>query len=75
MSAPTARDPWTVTLAWTPGQNSGRVSILDGRSPVSAIIGQVQAAVPVAEVAAEYGCTVQDVAVLLRLVDELRDAS
>jgi len=70
MTAPTAKAPWTVTLCWTPGQNNGRVSILDGRAPVAAIVGLLRAGEQHAEVAAEFGCTVEAVEVLHRLADE-----
>lgn len=69
---PTAVSPWTVTLAWTPGQNFGRVSVMPRRSPVFAILGRVRAGEPVSEVADDYDVTVEEVQVLRHLADDIR---
>lgn len=68
---PTARNPWTVTLCWTPDQNFGAVSVHPGRSPVTAIIGRVRAGEPLTDVADDYGVSVPEVQVLMRLADDL----
>lgn len=70
MTAPTAREPWTVTLCWTPTQNYGQVSLLDGRAPVAAVIGLLRAGTTIADIAAEFGCPVEAVEVLAQLDDE-----
>lgn len=61
---PTARHPYKVTLCWTPDQNSGRVSVFPSRSPVRAIWGRLAAGEDPDLVAADYGCTPIEVAVL-----------
>jgi crossover junction endodeoxyribonuclease RusA len=38
VTEPTAAQPWTVTPAWTPDQNHGRVSVGDGRVPAFAVV-------------------------------------
>lgn len=73
MSAPTARDPHTITLCWTPDQNFGRVSCLNGRAPLSAVLGLLWAGETRETVAAEYGLTAKEVEVLAVLADELLD--
>lgn len=73
MTAPTARDPWTLTLCWTPDQNFGAVAIYPGRAPATALVGLLRAGTPVDEVAAEFGISVGAVEVLSRLVDDLTD--
>lgn len=71
MFEPTARNPWTVTLCWTPEQNHGAVSVWPGRSPVHAIVAMASAGTPVVEVAAEYGVSVATVRVLCALAVDL----
>lgn len=65
----TAAAPWTVTLCWTPTQNGGQVSVLSGRAPLSAVLGQLHAGATPAAIAADYGLTVEEIAVLQRLPD------
>lgn len=72
MTAPTARDPWTVTLAWTPDQNHGAVAVFPSRSPLFAVLGALTAGDTPAGVAAEFGLTEQEATVLSYLVDDLR---
>lgn len=67
----TAADPHTVTLAWTDEQNSGQVSTLRGRVPVTAILDLLTAGEKVDAVAHEYGLTVAEVQVLDRLRADL----
>lgn len=71
--APTPAAPWTVTLAWTPGQNFGAVATLTGRAPLHAVLGLLHAGEPVDVVAAEHGLSREEVAVLDRLRHELGD--
>lgn len=68
MPDPTASAPWTVTLAWTPDQNFGAVSALNGRVALHAIFGLLYAGESHESVAAEYGLSGEEVAVL----DQLR---
>jgi crossover junction endodeoxyribonuclease RusA len=68
---PTAAQPWTVTLAWTPDQNSGRVSTLDRRVPLFAIARAVRAGDALDEIADDYDLTVQQVWVIVQLVSEV----
>lgn len=72
MTPPTAASPWTVTLAWTPNQNLGAVSVLNGRAPVFAILGLLQAGETPEIVADEFGITLEQIEVLRRLADEAR---
>lgn len=71
MTAPTARAPHTVTLCWTPEQNFGRVSCLNGRVPVSAVLGLLWAGEDHDAVAGEYGLSPEEVGVLAVLAREL----
>lgn len=73
MNPPTAAEPWTVTLAWTPDQNNGRVSIMPRRTPLMAIIDLIGASETRTAVAAEYDLTVTEVAVLDQLYEEFRE--
>lgn len=75
MSTPgsTPSSPWTVTLAWVPGQNFGAVSVMPGRAPVTAIVGRLRAGEPVGDVAADYAISVEEVEVLWRLAQDLRE--
>lgn len=75
VNAPTASAPWTVTLAWTPDQNFGRVSVMPRRAPVFAILGLLRAGEPAATVATEHGVTVQEVEVLRHLADDLEETT
>lgn len=68
---PSARNPWTVTLCWTPTQNHGAVSTLTARAPVTAIVGLLHAGVSIPQVAAEFGIPEQAVHVLHHLIDDL----
>lgn len=70
---PTAADPWTVTLCWTPRQNYGQVSIWPGRGPVSAVWGLLTAGEDAATVAGEHHATPVEVQVLEQLRMESRD--
>lgn len=70
---PTSVDPWTVTLAWTPHQNFGRVSVLPSRSPVFAVFGQLTAGDPPDEVADDYGIPPVAARVLDKLRGEVQD--
>jgi hypothetical protein len=65
--AVTAADPLTATLAWAVDQNSGQVSTLRGRVPVSAVVGRLAAGEDAETVAGEFGLTVGEVTVLDRL--------
>lgn len=65
---PTASNPWTVTLCWTPEQNCGQVAVFPSRAPLSAVWGLLTAGEPPEVAAAEHGLTVQQV----RVLDELR---
>lgn len=71
--APTASAPWTVTLAWTPAQNGGAVSVMPSRAPVYAVLGLLRAGEAPATVAAEFGITVEEVEVLRHLAEDLED--
>lgn len=73
MTDPAAAAPWTVTLAWTPDQNFGSVSALNGRVPLHAIFGLLRAGETHETVAAEYGLSGEEVAVLDRLRHEFAD--
>lgn len=75
MTEPTARTPHTVTLAWTPDQNFGRVSCLNGRVPVSVVLGRLWAGEPHDEVATDFVLSREEVGVLAVLADELRPAT
>lgn len=68
---PDSRYPLTVTLAWTPDQNFGAVSTLNGRAPIAAVVGQLRAGDPAAEVAEEFGITETEVVLLARLAADL----
>lgn len=70
MTDPTARDPHTVTICWTPDQNFGRVSCLDGRAPVSAVLGRLWAGEDHDEVGTDCGLSRAEVSVLAALGDE-----
>jgi uncharacterized protein (DUF433 family) len=72
---PSARHPWTVTLAWTPDQNWGRVSVMPHRAPVSAVAGLLRAGETHDVVAEEHQIEPREVAVLARLVDDLTEPS
>lgn len=67
---PTAANPWTVTLAWTPDQNHGAVSIMPRRVPVYAVLGLIRAGEPHDEIAADFDLTLEEVAVIERLAEE-----
>lgn len=67
----TARDPHTVTLSWSPDQNSGRVSTHMHRVPVHAIIGLLRAGETVEAVADEYLLPRATVHLLRLLADDL----
>lgn len=69
-SAATASEPYTVTLSWSPDQNGGRVSVLNGRAPVWALVARLRAGDPVEGVAADFGVTVQQLEVLCRLAQD-----
>lgn len=75
MSDPTARDPHTVTLSWTPDQNGGRVSCLNGRAPVTAVLGLLWAGEEPGRVAEEFGLSAEEVGVLDVLAEEVRNES
>ncbi len=68
---PTARDPWTVTLAFARGQNWDRVSVMPRRAPVRAIVGMLRAGESVDTVAEEHGLLREQVQVLAHLADDL----
>lgn len=70
---PSASEPWTVTLAWTPDQNLGRVSVMPSRAPVFAIIGLLQAGETHEAIAYDHGLTVEQVRVLAMLADEAKE--
>lgn len=67
---PTAADPWTVTLAWTPDQSHGYVSTLEGRVPIASIVGLIRVKETHAQIAAEYGLPIEQVQLIARLADE-----
>lgn len=73
MSDPTAAAPWTATLAYTPGQNGGAVSMLDGRVSLPAVMGLLAAGEPPEVVAAEYNCTVEAARVIAQLLEDFHD--
>lgn len=73
MSNPTAAAPHTITLAWTPDQNLGRVSTLRNRTPLFAVLGLLSAGEDVETVAHEYGLAIEEVLVLDQLRRELDD--
>jgi uncharacterized protein (DUF433 family) len=73
MADPTAAEPWTVTLAWTPDQNFGRVATLDRRIPLFAIIGAIRAGDLLDEIADDYDLTTEQVEVLARLAEESKE--
>jgi uncharacterized protein (DUF433 family) len=70
VTEPTAADPWTVTLAWTPDQNHGYVSTLNGRAPIESVVGLIRGGEPLDRIAGEYGLTVEQVSVIARLAEE-----
>lgn len=70
VSEPSAAAPWTVTLAWTPDQNFGAVSAVNGRVALHAIFGLLHAGEAHEAVAAEFGLSGEEVAVLDRLRQE-----
>lgn len=69
----TAKDPWTVTLGWTPDQNFGRVSVMPNRTPVYAIVGLLRAGETHETVASEFDLAVEQVKVIDWLGDESRE--
>lgn len=73
MIDPTPAAPWTVTLAWTPGQNGGRVSVMPNRAPVFAVVGLMTAGESTDQVAAEHRITEMQAYVLWRLRCDLTD--
>ena len=74
MSTPTARNPHTITLCWTPDQNGGRVSTYPGRAPLYAVLGLVWAGEHHDEIATDHGLSRTELAVLVALATELRPA-
>ena len=73
MPEPTAAEPWTVTLAWSPEQNAGRVSTLDRRIPLFAIVSAIRAGDVLDEIADDYDLTTEQVEVLARLAAEAQE--
>lgn len=71
LSSPTAARPWTAALAWAPDQNAGLVSMLHGRIPVTALVGQALAGDDPAAVAADFDVPETTVRLLLQLRDDL----
>lgn len=70
MTDPTAAEPYTIALAWSPDQNFGYVSTLNGRVPIASVVGLIRVKEPLEVVADEYGLTVEQVTVIARLADE-----
>lgn len=68
---PPATAPWTITLCWTPEQNSGRVSVFPSRSPLFAVLGLLRAGEDPVSVSAEFGLTETEARVLSVLVNEI----
>jgi uncharacterized protein (DUF433 family) len=73
MAEPTAAAPWTVTLAWAPDQNFGRVSTLNHRVPLFAIVAAIRAGDLLDEIADDYDLTTEQVEVLARLAAEAQE--
>lgn len=71
MTSPTAHDPYTVTLCWSPDQNYGRVSTQMHRVPVHAIVGLLRAGETVEAVADEFLLPKATVHLLQLLADDL----
>jgi uncharacterized protein (DUF433 family) len=74
MAEPTAADPWTATLAWTPDQNGGAVSVMPSRVMLTAVWGALDAGEYPDIVANEYGLDHHTVHVLNILRRDLRGA-
>jgi hypothetical protein len=68
----TVTDPHRVQLCWVDGQNHGRVSVFPNRSPVGPMISRVLAGEDLGKVAFDYGIPRHQLAVLVRLTEELR---
>lgn len=73
MVEPTATNPHTITLCWTPEQNFGQVSVYPTRAPVYAVLGLLRAGEAPETVAHEHGLSVDEVRLLGRLADELTE--
>lgn len=71
MTQPTAADPWLLTLAWTPDQNWGAVSLLPSRTPVWVVIEQLLAGTTRGALATEYDLTDEAITVLANLAADL----
>jgi hypothetical protein len=67
----TATDPHRVQLCWVEEQNHGRVSVFPNRSPVGPMISRVRAGEDLGKVAFDYGIPRHQLAVLVRLSEEL----
>lgn len=73
MSEPTAAEPWTVTIGWTPDQNGGRPCVMPRRVPLHAIVGLIHAGEDTQAVADEFDLTVEQVGMIeILMVDALR---
>lgn len=71
-ATPTAREPWTVRLCWTPEQNHGVVSVHGpSRAPITAVAALIRAGEPAEDVAAEFDLLVEEVQVLEHLIADL----
>lgn len=71
MPEPTAANPHTITLCWSPEQNFGQVSLLSTRAPAPVVLGALRAGDTPETVAAEYGLSVDEVRLLQRFAEEL----
>lgn len=70
MTDPTAAQPLTVTLCWTPDQNHGRVDVYPTRAPLESVLGLLYAGESHDDIALEYGLTREQVQVLAKLAAE-----
>lgn len=72
MNPPTAADPWTVTIGWTPDQNFGRPCVMPSRAPLFAILGLMAAGEQPDVIAAEHDLTAEAVHVLWQLIVDIQ---
>jgi uncharacterized protein (DUF433 family) len=68
---PTAADPYTVTLSWSPDQNFGRVSTYEKRVPLFAIVRAIRSGETLDEIADDYDLPVQHISVIAHLAAEV----
>jgi uncharacterized protein (DUF433 family) len=73
MSEPTAAEPWTVTIGYSPDQNGGRPCVMPRRVPIHAIVGLIRGGEDTQAVADEFGLTVEQVGMIeILMVEALR---